>query len=62
MAKTLRSGRERARQKKLNSHRFSVVRLIKKAPVFFFSFHLQETDELYIVSQFFVEEWRKFVR
>lgn len=63
MVKMLRSQRERALQKKLNSHCLSIVGLInRRLWVFFFFFPFQETDELYIVSQFFVEEWRKFVR
>jgi len=51
------SAAERAEQSSL-----LCCRIIKKDLFSFFSFHLQETDELYIVSQFFVEEWRKFVR
>lgn len=39
----------------------SAIGFAKTEP-FSASLHLQETDELYIVSQFFVEEWRKFVR
>lgn len=39
----------------------SAVGFAKTEPFFCLS-ALQETDELYIVSQFFVEEWRKFVR
>lgn len=44
----------------LPKNRTVIVGFIKK--ILFPPLFPQETDELYIVSQFFVEEWRKFVR